>query len=90
MDFCELLVPEEGELDATEVGPGGKASRAVPRLLPPGSIHNAIWRLTRSRCATAVELPYLRRCVEIAAAAGAKIIGGPTLRFASRLCRPRA
>jgi D-psicose/D-tagatose/L-ribulose 3-epimerase len=75
MDFCELLVPEEGELEAADVGHAAKQAGLslvlAARINPQRNL--ASDEAERHRGGIA----YLKRCVEIAADAGAKIIGGP-------------
>jgi D-psicose/D-tagatose/L-ribulose 3-epimerase len=75
MDFCELLVPEEGELDAADVGRAAK--QAGLSLVLAARINPQRDLASEDIAAHRGGVAYLRRCVEIAAAAGAKIIGGP-------------
>jgi D-psicose/D-tagatose/L-ribulose 3-epimerase len=89
-DHLELLVPEPGELDPA-------ATRAALEAAGMGVILAA--RVDRGRdlaspdpAARAGGLAYLRRCVELAAALGAGIVGGPLygapLVFAGRAPEP--
>jgi D-psicose/D-tagatose/L-ribulose 3-epimerase len=90
MDFCELLVPEEGELNAAETGRAARGAGLslvlAARINPQRDLSSDDAALHRGG------VSYLRRCVEIAAAMGAKIIGGPIygspLVFAGRLPKP--
>jgi D-psicose/D-tagatose/L-ribulose 3-epimerase len=90
MDFCELLVPEEGELDATDAGHAARQAGLslvfAARINPHRNLASDDHTVRRSG------VEYLRRCVDIAVAAGAKIIGGPLygspLVFAGRVPEP--
>src|ERR1700733_1908148 len=90
MDFCELLVPEEGELDAAEAGRAAKQAGLslvlAARINPQRDLASDDAVLHRGG------ISYLRRCAETAAAMGAKIIGGPIygspLVFAGRAPKP--
>jgi D-psicose/D-tagatose/L-ribulose 3-epimerase len=90
MDFCELLVPEEGELDATEAGraarEAGLALVFAARVNPQRDLASDDTAVHRAGVA------YLKRCVDLAVAAGIKIIGGPLfgspLVFAGRAPAP--
>lgn len=90
MDFVELLVPEPGELDLAEA----KAAAAGEGL---GLVLAARVNLQRDlasadAAARAAGLAYLRTCVDVAVALGAKIVGGPLygapLVFAGRAPAP--
>ena len=90
MDFCELLVPEEGEFDATEAGQAARQAGLslvfAARINPHRDLAADDHAVHRSG------VKYLRRCVDIAVAAGAKIVGGPLygspLVFAGRAPEP--
>jgi D-psicose/D-tagatose/L-ribulose 3-epimerase len=90
MDFCELLVPEEGELDAAEAGRAAKDAGLslvlAARINPQRDLASDEAALYRGG------VSYLKRCVEVASAMGAKIIGGPIygspLVFAGRVPQP--
>ncbi len=90
MDFCELLVPEEGELDPA--GAGRAARDAGLFLLMAARV--SLQRDLASAHADARQagIDYLRRCVDVAAACGAGIVGGPLygtpLVFAGRTPAP--
>jgi D-psicose/D-tagatose/L-ribulose 3-epimerase len=75
MNFCELLVPEEGELDADDVGraarQAGLSLVLAARINPQRNLASDDAVIHRGG------VVYLRRCVDIAVAVGAKIIGGP-------------
>lgn len=75
MDFCELLVPEEGELDPAEVG---RAARdAGLSLLLAARVNVQRDLASDDAAARAAGVNYLRRCVDVAVACGAAIVGGP-------------
>ncbi len=88
MEFCELLVPEPSELDPAAAG---RAAAEAGLFLVLAA------RLNPSRDladpdANAPGIAYLRRCVDVAAACGARLVGGPLygspLVFAGRAPRP--
>lgn len=90
MAFFELLVPEPGELDLAET----KAAAAGEGL---GLVLAARVNLQRDlaspeHAARAAGIAYLRTCVDVAVALGAKIVGGPLygapLVFAGRAPAP--
>src|SRR5580658_6185021 len=72
MDFCELLVPEPGELDPAEAG---RAARDAGLLLLLAARVN-VQRDLASDDATArtAGVDYLRRCVDVAVASGSAIV----------------
>jgi D-psicose/D-tagatose/L-ribulose 3-epimerase len=90
MDFCELLVPEEGEMDPAEAGAAAKEAGLFLVLAARVSVARDL----ASDDATARDdgVAYLRRCVDVAVACGARIVGGPLygtpLVFAGRPPRP--
>jgi D-psicose/D-tagatose/L-ribulose 3-epimerase len=75
MDFCELLVPEPGELDPAAAG---RAARDAGLFLLLAARVN-VQRDLASDDATArtAGMDYLRSCVDVATACGAAIVGGP-------------
>lgn len=86
LEFCELLVPEPGELDPAEVASAAKAA-GLDLVLAA--------RVNLSRDLTADDgagVAYLKYCVDVAVACGAKIVGGPLygapLVFAGRAPAP--
>ncbi|MCZ8122407.1 MAG: sugar phosphate isomerase/epimerase [Magnetospirillum sp.] len=90
MDFVELLVPEPGELDLAE-------TRRTAAAEGVGLVLAARVNLQRDLAspeapARAAGLDYLRACVDVAVALGAKIVGGPLygapLVFAGRAPAP--
>ena len=90
MDFCELLVPEDGEIDPAAAG---EAARAAGLSLVLAARVNADRDLASANEASRQRgLAYLRRCVDVAVACGADLIGGPLygapLVFAGRAPRP--
>ncbi|HEY0420916.1 MAG TPA: hypothetical protein VGC80_15480, partial [Acetobacteraceae bacterium] len=75
MAFCELLVPEEEELDPAEAG---KAAREAGLFLLLAARVNLQRDLASDDPdARAGSLAYLRRCVDVARACGAELVGGP-------------
>jgi D-psicose/D-tagatose/L-ribulose 3-epimerase len=75
MDFVELLVPEEGELDPAAAGAAaGKAGLGVV-LAARVNLQRDL--ASDDAASHAAGVAYLKRCVDVAAAMGAKIVGGP-------------
>lgn len=90
MAFCELLVPEPDEFDPAEAG---KAARDAGLSLVLAARVNVERDLASDSAeARAGGLAYLRRCVDVAVACGADLVGGPLygtpLVFAGRPPRP--
>jgi len=90
MDFCELLVPEEGEVDP---GAAGEAARAAGLSLVLAARINVDRDLASDdEGSRQAGVAYLRRCVDVAVACGAGLVGGPLfgtpLVFAGRPPRP--
>ena len=90
MDFCELLVPEEDEVDPAAAG---AAARAAGLSLVLAARVNVDRDLASDNPASRTAgIAYLRRCVDVAKACGADLIGGPLygtpLVFAGRPPRP--
>ncbi len=90
MDFCELLVPEPGEIDPAEAG---KAARDAGLSIVLAARVNVERDLASdNEAARAGGVAYLRRCVDVAVACGADLVGGPLygtpLVFAGRPPRP--
>lgn len=90
MDFCELLVPEPDEVDP---GTAGEAARAAGLSLVLAARVNPERDLaSQTAAARGAGLAYLHRCVDVAVACGATIVGGPLygtpLVFAGRPPRP--
>jgi D-psicose/D-tagatose/L-ribulose 3-epimerase len=90
MDFVELLVPEEGELDPAAAG-------AAARDAGLGVVLAARLNLQRDLASDdaanhTAGVAYLKRCADVAIAMGAKIVGGPLygapLVFAGRAPAP--
>jgi len=90
MDFCELLVPEEGELDPAEVARAARDAGLFLLLAARVNLQRDL--ASDDPAAHAAGRAYLRRCAEVAAACGASIVGGPLygtpLVFAGRAPRP--
>jgi D-psicose/D-tagatose/L-ribulose 3-epimerase len=75
MDFCELLVPEPDELDPADVG---RAARDAGLFLALAARVNVQRDLASDEpSARAAGIDYLRRCIDVAVACGASIVGGP-------------
>jgi D-psicose/D-tagatose/L-ribulose 3-epimerase len=90
MDFCELLVPEEDELDPAEAG---RAARDVGlSIVLAARVNTGRDLASDNPAARAAGVAYLRRCVDVAAACGADLVGGPLygspLVFAGRAPHP--
>jgi D-psicose/D-tagatose/L-ribulose 3-epimerase len=75
MDFCELLVPEEGELDPKQAGAAAKQAGLF--LLLAARVNPQRDLASDDAKARAAGVDYLHRCVDVAAACGANIVGGP-------------
>ncbi len=90
MDFCELLVPEEGELEPSEAQAAAKAAGLFLLLAARVNVDRDL--ASDDDAARASGVAYLRRCVDVANACGASIVGGPLygtpLVFAGRPPRP--
>jgi D-psicose/D-tagatose/L-ribulose 3-epimerase len=90
MDFCELLVPEEDELDPHAAGQAAKAAGLFLVLAARVNVERDL--ASDDAGARAGGVAYLRRCVDVAVACGATIVGGPLygtpLVFAGRPPRP--
>jgi D-psicose/D-tagatose/L-ribulose 3-epimerase len=75
MDFCELLVPEPGELDPAEAR---RAARDAGLSLLLAARVNLQRDLASDDAASRkAGVDYLIRCIDVAAACGATIVGGP-------------
>lgn len=90
MDFCEILVPEPGELDPAEAG---RAARAAGLRLELAARVNVQRDLASDDAgAHRAGVDYLRYCVDVAVACGARVVGGPLygtpLVFAGRAPAP--
>ena len=90
MDFCELLVPEEDEVDPAAAG---RAAREAGLFLVLAARVNVDRDLASDDAvARDAGVAYLHRCVDVAAACGADLVGGPLygtpLVFAGRPPRP--
>ena len=90
MEFCELLVPEDGEVDPAAAG---KAAAAAGLSIVLAARINVDRDLASDDAASRqAGVAYLRRCVDVAVACGADLVGGPLfgtpLVFAGRPPRP--
>ena len=92
MDLCELLVPEEDELDPALAGRA--AREAGLGLVLAARVNLARDLASADPASHAAARAYLRRCVDVAVACGATIVGGPLygspLVFAGRAPTPIA
>ncbi len=90
MDFCEMLVPEEGELDPAQAGRA--AREAGLGVVLAARVNVARDLASDDAGAAAAGVTYLRTCIDVAVACGAGIVGGPLygtpLVFAGRAPRP--
>jgi D-psicose/D-tagatose/L-ribulose 3-epimerase len=90
MDFCELLVPEEDELDPRAAATAAKEAGLFLLLAARVNVERDL--ASDNAAARASGVAYLRRCVDVAVASGASIVGGPLhgtpLVFAGRPPRP--
>jgi D-psicose/D-tagatose/L-ribulose 3-epimerase len=90
LDLCELLVPEDGELDP--VLAGRAAREAGLGLVLAARVNLARDLASADPVSHAAARAYLRRCVDVAVACGASIVGGPLygspLVFAGRAPAP--
>jgi D-psicose/D-tagatose/L-ribulose 3-epimerase len=75
MDFCELLVPEEGELDPAAAGKAARDAGLFLLLAARVNLQRDI--ASHETAAREAGVAYLRRCVDVAVACGAAIVGGP-------------
>ena len=90
MEFCELLVPEDGEVDPAAAGRAAATAGLSIVLAARINVDRDLASDNpESRKAGVV---YLRRCVDVAVACGADLVGGPLfgtpLVFAGRPPRP--
>jgi D-psicose/D-tagatose/L-ribulose 3-epimerase len=90
MDFCELLVPEDGELDPAAAGRAARDAGLFLQLAARVNLHRDL--ASDEAAFRAAGVDYLRRCVDVAMACGATIVGGPLygspLVFAGRAPTP--
>jgi D-psicose/D-tagatose/L-ribulose 3-epimerase len=90
MDFCELLVPETDEVDPAEAGQAAREAGLGLVLAARVSIARDL--ASDDAASRAAGIAYLRRCVDVAVACGADLVGGPLygtpLVFAGRPPRP--
>lgn len=89
-DVVELLVPEPGELDLKETR--AAAADAGLSIVLAARVNLSRDLASSDEAAHAAGIAYLEQCVEVAAALGAKIVGGPLygapLVFAGRAPHP--
>ncbi len=75
MDFVELLVPEEGEMDPAAAGVAAHAAGLFIALAARVNLQRDL--ASADPVAHEAGVAYLHRCVDVAVAMGAKIVGGP-------------
>ena len=75
MDFCELLVPEDGEVDPEVVGNVAKAAGLSLVLAARINVDRDL--ASDDAGSRHAGVAYLRRCVDVAVACGADLVGGP-------------
>ncbi len=75
MDFCELLVPEPGELDPAEARRAARDAGLFLLLAARVNVQRDL--ASDDAAARKAGVDYLRRCIDVAAACGATIVGGP-------------
>ncbi len=75
MDFVELLVPEEGELDPAEAGRAAQDAGLSVALAARVNLQRDL--ASDDAAAHAAGIAYLKRCVDVAVAMKATIVGGP-------------
>lgn len=90
MDFCELLVPEEDEVDPAEAAAAAREAGLGLVLAARVNVDRDL--ASDSEASRRAGIAYLRRCVDVAVACGAPLVGGPLygtpLVFAGRPPRP--
>ena len=90
MDFCELLVPEEDEIDPALAGQAARDAGLFLVLAARVSVARDL--ASDDAAARDAGVAYLRRCVDVAVDCGADLVGGPLfgtpLVFAGRSPRP--
>ncbi len=90
LEFCELLAPEPGELDPTDAASAAQA--AGLDLVLAARINLSRDLASDDPGCHAAGVAYLKYCVDVAVACGAKIVGGPLygapLVFAGRAPAP--
>ncbi len=75
MDFVELLVPEEGELDPAEAGRAAADAGLFVALAARVNLQRDL--ASDDPAAHAAGIAYLKRCVDVAVAMQATLVGGP-------------
>ena len=75
MDFVELLVPEEGEMDPAAAGLAAREAGLFVALAARVNLQRDL--ASDDDAAHRAGVAYLRRCVDVAVAMGAGIVGGP-------------
>jgi len=75
MDFCEILVPEPDELDPKAVGSAARDAGLSLALAARVNLQRDL--ASDDEAAHRDGVAYLRTCVDVAVACGAKMVGGP-------------
>jgi D-psicose/D-tagatose/L-ribulose 3-epimerase len=75
MDFCELLVPEPGELHPAEVRRAAGDAGLFLQLAARVNLQRDL--SSDDAAARRAGVDYLRRCIDVAVECGATIVGGP-------------
>jgi D-psicose/D-tagatose/L-ribulose 3-epimerase len=75
MDFVELLVPEDGELDPAEAGRAARDAGLAVALAARVNLQRDL--ASDDPTSHEAGVAYLKRCVDVAVAMGATIVGGP-------------
>jgi D-psicose/D-tagatose/L-ribulose 3-epimerase len=75
MDFCELLVPEDGELDPAAAGRAARDAGLFLQLAARVNLQRDL--ASDDASARAAGVDYLRRCIDATVTCGASIVGGP-------------
>ncbi len=75
MAFCEILVPEPAELDPAIAGAAAKAAGLRLELAARVNLQRDL--VSDDPTAHRAGVDYLRYCVDVAVACGARVVGGP-------------
>ncbi len=90
MEFCELLVPEGDEVDPARAGAAAREAGLGLVLAARVNVDRDL--ASDDPVSRAAGVAYIRRCVDVAVACGATLVGGPLygtpLVFAGRPPRP--
>lgn len=75
MDFCEILVPEPGEVEPAAAGRAAEAAGLRLELAARVNVQRDL--ASDDHGAHRAGVDYLRYCVDVAVACGARVVGGP-------------